>query len=141
VDFCVAEVTRPIGGVLAPFLIASAASFGVYWLTARYGIVRLSRVQRLPSVLAATFGVYVSSFTISGILLSHLANKRLEALAGQQIHSLVIHFEGRKTEIRDRTVISEFWSTICSAGDAAVFYFIGERVGASNSWTFLPDTK
>ena len=72
-------------------------------------------VKKLIKIVVVTGGVFVASWLTLFWLDGYFTDKRLKTFAHGQIQSLDITFEGRKMEVRDPTVIREFWSIICSA--------------------------
>ena len=112
-DIVMVEVMGYVGWLLPLVWIAFVGCWvAALWLTRQRRQISADRVMKIVSVLVVT---YLASVFVSWWILDHYTHKRLETFAHGRIHSLNITFEGRKTEIRDPTLIGEFWSIICSS--------------------------
>jgi len=117
-----AELSRLMAGLFVLLWIAIVAGFGVYMLLGRYRRVRKAWERRLAGVLAVIGVIYTASFIMAGVLLDHFAGERLKAFSSQEIDSLIVHHEGKKTELRDPAVIGELLSIICAAREVGAHH-------------------
>jgi hypothetical protein len=114
-DILLAQVTGFVGRLFMPIWITAVAGIVGYLLLKQQGGVNKGWEKKLLVIIAAAVIAYVPLFFISGMLLDHFANNRIEEFARRKFNSLVIHFAGKRIEIRDPRAIHDLLSLMCTA--------------------------